>query len=124
MGTLTGITLYCIDDLADKGAVQSLLPPDVHQYIQESIEEFLFWRDSRRVSDVFSIIRMDTEEVVQRELEKVIEDHDNETQAILRNYSKQLINAYASTMIARLRKLSEETKDPSYAEVMKQILSS
>ena len=123
VGTVKGVKLYCIDDLnEDNDVVSDVIPSEVKAVVAEITDEYIAWLKSQQIRDVFSIIREDAENLFENELRKVC-DLDVPTMQALETYNKQLIKAYSSTMIARLRKVVEDTKDPIYADALKKILT-
>lgn len=124
VGELEQVRLYCIDDLDDKsGAVETEIPKESMDYINTGIEEFVSWCHSLQIRDVFSIIRDDAEELFANELKKATQGVDQNIAEALEQYNQQLTKVYSSTMIARLRKVVDETKDPIYADVIKRLLT-
>lgn len=121
---LPHVALFCIDHLDTHLAVENEIPEEVLGIINIGVEEFVQWREGLKMRDVFSVIRNETEELAQNELQKigngVVDAH---ILHLLERYSLQVANAYSSTLIARLRRLSDETNDPIYAEVVRQLFS-
>lgn len=123
VGTIKGVSLYCIDDLNEENdMVSDVIPEEVTEVVEEMTQDYISWLKSQQIRDVFSIIREDTETLFENELRKVC-DLDVPTMQALETYNNQLIKAYSSTMIARLRKVVEDTQDPIYADALKKILT-
>lgn len=123
VGTVKGVELYCIDDLNENDqAVSDAIPSEVKLMIEEMTSEYISWLKSQEIKDVFSIIKDEAEAIFENELKKV-NGLDEKTMEALSSYNHQLLKAYTSTMIARLRRVVEETKDPMYADALKKILT-
>lgn len=120
VGDREGIRLFCIDDLSEE-TVQDTIPEEAEAYLNEGVAEFRTWREGFGNRDVYSIIRSETEELLMRELQKVQSTVDEETARALTDYSRQLTNRVSSDLIARVRKLSEATNDPVYADVIREL---
>ncbi|MDN4753977.1 glutamyl-tRNA reductase [Porphyromonadaceae bacterium W3.11] len=123
VGTVKGVQLYCLDDLDDKdNPVSNIIPEEVVTLVNETTEEYLTWLKTQQIRDVYSIIKDDIESFLDNEYNKV-SGLDEETMSALKSYNKQLLKAYSSTMIARLRHVVDETKDTMYADALKKILT-
>lgn len=123
VGKLPSVELFCIDHLGDEGSMEMCIPKVVEKIVRSGVEEFLLWREGLKMRDVFSLIRTEAEELALQELEKLGTEKGSETHSLLQKYSTRMTDAYASTLIARLRRLTDETRDPIYAEVMRQIFT-
>lgn len=123
VGTVKGVQLYCIDDLDDKdNPVSNVIPEEVVTLVNEMTEEYLTWLKTQQIRDVYSIIKDDIESFLDHELNKM-SGLDETTMSALKSYNQQLLKAYSSTMIGRLRQVVNETKDTMYADAIKKILT-
>lgn len=122
VGTVKGVKLYCIDDLQDETkAVSYVIPDEVHTIVTEMTDEYYSWLKSRQIKDVFAIIKEDMEGHFENELNKC-EGLDAHERELIEEYNKQLMKAYSTSIISRLRRVVEETHDPIYADAIKKIL--
>ena len=124
VGSVEGVQLFCIDDLnelSDK-TVESNIPEEVLSLVQETTEDFLSWCRQQQIKDVYSLIGESVSAIFQNELQKA-NPETAEEKALLTAYTEQLTKAYTSQLIGRLRKLVEETQDPIYADLLKQLLA-
>ncbi|MDO5036525.1 MAG: glutamyl-tRNA reductase [Porphyromonas sp.] len=123
VGQLPTVSLFCIDDLDKCSVLETQVPPEAEGVVRAGAEEFAVWREGLQMRDVFSLIWSETEEMAQTELEKSLAQLDSTTHKAVEQYSQRIVKAYASTLIARLRRISDETRDPIYADVMRDIFT-
>lgn len=121
---IKGISLYCIDDLGSLYAeANTMIPDSVRELIDTAIIEFQQWREGLTIRDVYSLVRSDADEILAQELANISADMDKAVADEVRKHCAHLSHLYSTTMITRLRRLTEETKDPVYADVIKKLLT-
>ncbi|MDO4695327.1 glutamyl-tRNA reductase [Porphyromonas sp.] len=121
---VSGVSLYCIDDLGSLySEANTVIPDSVREVLDTAVMEYLQWRDGLTIRDVYSLIRSDIDDILAQELANLPVDIGEEISEAVNKHCSHLSHVYSTTMISRLRKLTEDTKDPIYAEVVRKLLT-
>lgn len=121
---LDGVSLYCIDDLDTLySETNTVMPPSVKDTIEKAITEYEQWREGLTIRDVYALIREDVDDILAQEIANVDPEIDCEATELIHKHCAHLAHSYSTAIIARLRRLTEETKDPMYAEVIRKIFT-
>lgn len=114
--------VYCIDDL--RGETSSAKPSkEIQSLLETATKEFQSWRQTLSSRGLYTIIREDIEATFAKELSKLAPSLDTPTRAILEKYTQQLTERVSAQMIGRLRKMSEQTNDSIYEDIIRDLFT-
>ena len=123
VGEYEGLTLYTIDDLDSAEAVTNAVADGpAMEIIEEAIDEHIHWVEARSARSVYLLIRENAKELLDKHLEKRSPAMSDELAAEVERSCTELCEAYARQMIVRLKKISAESSDDTYADVVRKML--
>ncbi|MDO4790470.1 MAG: glutamyl-tRNA reductase [Porphyromonas sp.] len=123
---LSNVRLYGIDDLREGSPeeVDERFPSNVavKELLMEAVEEFKLWRDGLALRDVYGHIRSEMEMYLEGELKYLVNVDSPEVRSIIEKHLTHLSTTISSSIISKVRRISEETEDARYAEALLKIL--
>lgn len=123
---LPNVRLYGIDDLREGSPeeVDERFPSNVavKELLTEAVEEFKLWRDGLALRDVYGQIRSEIEIYLEGELKYLANIDSLEVRSLIEKHLTHLSTTISSSIISKVRRISEETEDTRYAEALLKIL--
>lgn len=123
---LPNVRLYGIDDLREGSPeeVDERFPSNVavKELLTEAVEEFKLWRDGLALRDVYGQIRSEIEIYLEGELKYLANIDSPEVRSLIEKHLTHLSTTISSSIISKVRRISEETEDTRYAEALLKIL--
>lgn len=122
------VRLFGIDDLreGEPDEVDKRFPSSekVKGLFDEALEEFKLWKEGLALRDVYSAIHEEINLHLTKEIGYIADLDDQDMQKLITKHCSHLATSISTSLISKLRKVSESTRDPIYADIFRKVLMS